>query len=126
MTEEYADERRAADHVRRLLDIVACTTRFGKPRNVKVLSPTVTTPGKKNGKSSGKQSNGGGDLVGSGHLVEEASVISDNYDMASIRPTPKLSEFYEFFNFSHLSPPIMSRVSSFFFQFSKFNKNNFV
>ncbi|XVF74771.1 hypothetical protein PTKIN_Ptkin13bG0138400 [Pterospermum kingtungense] len=28
-------------------------------------------------------------------------------DMVAIHPTPKLSEFYDFFSFSHLSPPIL-------------------
>ncbi|TQD68874.1 hypothetical protein C1H46_045593 [Malus baccata] len=27
--------------------------------------------------------------------------------MVAIHPTPKLSDFYEFFSFSHLSPPIL-------------------
>ncbi|CAM8880453.1 unnamed protein product [Rhodiola kirilowii] len=109
--EDYTEETRAVDHVRRLLDIVACTTRFGKQRNLKILSPA--TPGKKNGALQtprGKQPNGG-DEAGRDNqsaVPEEVSVISDSFDMASIHPTPKLSDFYEFFNFSHLSPPIIS------------------
>uniref|UniRef100_A0A7N0TI79 Clu domain-containing protein n=1 Tax=Kalanchoe fedtschenkoi TaxID=63787 RepID=A0A7N0TI79_KALFE len=109
--EDYTEERLAVDHVRRLLDIVACTTRFGKPRNLKVLSSA--TPGKKNGalqsqKSRGKQPDGGDEIGRENSAAEEASVISGSYDMALIHPTPKLSDFYEFFSFSHLAPPIIS------------------
>merc|ERR1712183_737009 len=31
----------------------------------------------------------------------------ENLGMVAIHPTPKLSEFYDFFSFSHLSPPIL-------------------
>ena len=34
--------------------------------------------------------------------------------MAAIHPTPKLSDFYEFFALSHLSPPILSGFCSAF------------
>jgi protein TIF31 len=33
--------------------------------------------------------------------------MSESMDMAAIHPTPKLSEFYDFFAFSHLPPPIL-------------------
>jgi hypothetical protein len=33
--------------------------------------------------------------------------------MAAVHPTPKLSDFYEFFSFSHLSPPILREYPSF-------------
>ncbi|KAK6147821.1 hypothetical protein DH2020_018733 [Rehmannia glutinosa] len=60
---------------------------------------------------------GGGSVDGWGITVagySTAPPISGSYDMAAIHPIPKLSDFYEFFSFSHLSPPILhlKRVES--------------
>ncbi|ESR40666.1 hypothetical protein CICLE_v10025019mg [Citrus x clementina] len=38
-----------------------------------------------------------------------SSAVSPSLDMAAIHPTPKLSEFYDFFSFSHLTSPILSK-----------------
>ncbi|XP_074566705.1 protein REDUCED CHLOROPLAST COVERAGE 3-like [Curcuma longa] len=89
--EKYATEQQAVAHVRRLLDIVACTTAFGKhkqhqhqqqPLNA---SRPITDP------------------------ILEATLpaISDKFDMAAIHVPPKLADFYDFFSFSHLSSPIL-------------------
>ncbi|KAK9282399.1 hypothetical protein L1049_005316 [Liquidambar formosana] len=115
--EEYTEETQAVSHVRRLLDIVASTTRFSKPRTNRATTPTSTTPtattearAKKNrthhGRSSSPPSTNGESRTGS---PSEPSIpaIAERYDMATIHPTPKLSDFYEFFSFSHLSPPIL-------------------
>ncbi|XP_062220553.1 protein REDUCED CHLOROPLAST COVERAGE 2-like [Phragmites australis] len=89
--EDYTEELAVA-HVRRLLDIVACTTAFGvrKPEQ-KPASPDAAAPeadkAAKSG-SPGKQAPGGGG-------GEEP-----------MYPPPKLGQFYDFFTFSHLSPPL--------------------
>nr|XP_043619681.1 protein TSS-like [Erigeron canadensis] len=68
----------AVAHVRRLLDIVACTTAFGAP-------PSRTTDGEN-------------DVA---DLLEKGDVAA-----AEMYPPPKLGQFYDFFSFSHLTPPI--------------------
>ncbi|KAL1298056.1 hypothetical protein HN51_042481 [Arachis hypogaea] len=89
--EDYREESQAVEHVRRLLDIVSCTTRFSKPK--------PNHKPKKNGKaqldnniisSSPDKPNGGN---GGGRRA--------------LHPAPMLSTFYDFFSFSHLSPPIL-------------------
>ncbi|XP_061340080.1 protein REDUCED CHLOROPLAST COVERAGE 3 [Gastrolobium bilobum] len=110
--EDYAEEAQAVAHVRRLLDIVACTTRFGKPK--RGLSSPDSKP-KKNGKAQHQNKTSlsppatpnGESRVGSPSSEPPASPISDNVGMVAIHPTPKLSDFYEFFSFSHLSSPIL-------------------
>ncbi|KAL0319115.1 UNVERIFIED_CONTAM: protein TSS [Sesamum angustifolium] len=106
--EDYADESRAVSHVRRLLDIVACTTRFAKPKGGGGGTESRSK------KSKVQQST----AVPDGELRSPETPppppISGCYDMAAIHPIPKLSDFYEFFSFSHLSPPILhlKRVES--------------
>ncbi|GLT57310.1 hypothetical protein SLA2020_302920 [Shorea laevis] len=78
--EDYTEEAQAVAHVRRLLDITACTTRFAKSRR----SPSTRNP-----------------------EPSVSAAISENLGMAAVHPTPKLSDFYEFFSFAHLSPPIL-------------------
>ncbi|XP_028766383.1 protein TSS isoform X2 [Neltuma alba] len=106
--EDYMEEAQAVAHVRRLLDIVACTSRFSKPRRA------LTSPDSKSKKTSKAQNNQKRNSsppttnedfrIGS---PEPVSPISDHLGMVAIHPTPKLSDFYEFFSFSHLSPPIL-------------------
>ncbi|XP_020968141.1 protein TSS isoform X2 [Arachis ipaensis] len=89
--EDYREESQAVEHVRRLLHIVSCTTRFSKPK--------PNHKPKKNGKaqlhnntiSSSPDKPDGGNGGGRGAL----------------HPAPMLSTFYDFFSFSHLSPPIL-------------------
>ncbi|WJX42739.1 hypothetical protein P8452_29936 [Trifolium repens] len=110
--EDYNDEIQAITHVRRLLDIIACTTRFGKPKR-NLLGPDSKP--KKNGKAQNQNKSSvsppatpNGEIrVGSPLSEPPASPISDNVGMVAIHPTPKLSDFYEFFSFSHLTPPIL-------------------
>ena len=117
LVEDYTEEAQAIAHVRRLLDIVACTSRFAKARRA------LTSPHSKARKSSKAQNNqknnpsppttpNGETRVGSPAGV---SPISDNLGMVAIHPTPKLSDFYEFFSFSHLTPPILREYSFSFF-----------
>nr|CAB3485959.1 unnamed protein product [Digitaria exilis] len=99
--EEYATEEQAVAHVRRLLDIVACTTAFAKPRDGAARHKSskhgrpATPPSPPAPASTG--AHGGG---------EGAPPISEAHDMAAIRPPPKLGEFYDFFSFAHLTPPV--------------------
>ncbi|KAI3455290.1 hypothetical protein Pfo_030825 [Paulownia fortunei] len=110
--EDYSDESRAASHVRRLLDIVACTTRFAKPKGGSGGGGTESRPKKsKIQQSTAVAASPDGEL----RSPETAPpAISGSYDMVAIHPIPKLSDFYEFFSFSHLSPPILhlKRVES--------------
>lgn len=111
--EDYTEEAQAIAHVRRLLDIVACTTRFGRPK--RSLSSPDSKPNKKNGKAQHQNKTGlsppatpnGESRVGSASSEAAPSPISENVGMKAIHPTPKLSDFYEFFSFSHLTPPIL-------------------
>lgn len=92
-------------HVRRLLDIVACTTAFAKPRDGAAKHKSskhgrpATPPSQPTPASTG--AHGGGSGSGEG-----APPISEAHDMAAIRPPPKLGEFYDFFSFAHLTPPV--------------------
>lgn len=122
-SEDYNEESQATTHVRRLLDIIACTTKFGKPKR-NIPGPDSSKP-KKNGKAHNQIKNGlsppatpnGETRVGS-PTSEPASPISENVGMVAIHPTPKLSDFYEFFSFSNLTPPILRESLSLSLQFS--------
>ncbi|KAK4775252.1 hypothetical protein SAY86_010187 [Trapa natans] len=110
--EDYTEDLAVA-HTRRLLDIVACTTSFG---------PSSTSP-KTTVRSSIKDS-GSKDSVGTypGEAGAAAAHVScteingkitcEKVDpaaavgVASMCPPPRLGQFYDFFSFSHLTPPI--------------------
>lgn len=97
--EDYSEEDQAKAHVRRLLDIVSCTTCFGKPSNGRSESPTPSSsPAKSKNKISSRPSSPSDD---------EISPISEQFGMAAIQPQPKLSSFYDFFSFSHLTSPLI-------------------
>lgn len=81
-TEDYVEESQALTQVRRVLDIVACTTRFS---------------------SASKSSSNKPLAVGNGNPAAEG------LDMVAIHPTPKLSQFYEFFSVPNVSPPILRK-----------------
>lgn len=127
-TEDYTEEL-AVGHVRRLLDIVACTTSFGPSKTTGRASPKESGPneneagpesegfesnpktakdvganrGAPNGPKSPRPDGGGGDAAEKG---DAAAVLC---------PPPRLGQFYDFFSFSHLTPPIQCE---FFFSFS--------
>ncbi|GAV80990.1 eIF3_p135 domain-containing protein/TPR_12 domain-containing protein [Cephalotus follicularis] len=110
LTEEEYDEERAAAHVRRVLDIVACTTCFGPSPSASKNAPgaqdktTVTAAKKTTGKS------------------QATAVASKQPPPVSPKPSPKdeeleaegemshscpkLGSFYDFFSLSHLIPPL--------------------
>ncbi|KAK7292807.1 hypothetical protein RJT34_15661 [Clitoria ternatea] len=91
LVEEDYDEDRAVAHVRRLLDIVACTTSFGPssppPKNVAASVP-------KSGQSQ---------LPPAEHPPKNAAADADGEISHSC---PKLENFYEFFSLSHLTAPL--------------------
>ncbi|KAI7731372.1 hypothetical protein M8C21_011483 [Ambrosia artemisiifolia] len=99
-SEDYTDEAQSVDHVRRLLDIVASTTRFTKPKAGKSAAGGGGEGRSKKTRSQNVQVSASSD--GGGETVEP-----ENLDMAAIQPVPKLSDFYDFFSFSSLSPPIL-------------------
>ncbi|KAG5021740.1 hypothetical protein JHK85_018082 [Glycine max] len=90
LVEEDYDEDRAVAHVRRLLDIVACTTSFGPP-SPKNDSGTVQKSGKSEAPPS-KQS------------AKDAAAADLDGEIS--HSCPKLENFYEFFSLSHLTAPI--------------------
>uniref|UniRef100_A0A803LE96 Clu domain-containing protein n=1 Tax=Chenopodium quinoa TaxID=63459 RepID=A0A803LE96_CHEQI len=104
--DEYNNKAQAMAHVRRLLDIVACTSWFNKPKGQR---PTSSDHKSKKSKAHspihvGPPPSNEGPRIQNGPSI---SVISEENDMAALHPTPKLSEFFEFFSFSHLSPPLL-------------------
>ncbi|KAF3651025.1 putative Cupredoxin superfamily protein [Capsicum annuum] len=114
--EDYTEESQVVDHVRRLLDIVACTTRFAKPKPGKFAAPGgAVTCSESRAKKSKAQRNASSrptsppsDGAAPPSSEHSAPAAQEENDMVAIHPIPKLSDFYEFFSFSHLSPPILS------------------
>ncbi|XVF86410.1 hypothetical protein PTKIN_Ptkin18bG0037600 [Pterospermum kingtungense] len=115
--EDYTEEAQAVAHVRRLLDIVACTTRFSKPKRLRSQpssGPSDSKSKKVNGRPHQSNNNAppapfdGAEGSASETVSSISAAISASMDMAAIHPTPKLSEFYDFFSFSHLTPPILN------------------
>ncbi|KAL0723533.1 hypothetical protein Bca4012_038132 [Brassica carinata] len=80
--QDYVEESQALTQVRRVLDIVACTTRFFSSASKSSTSKSLA--------------------VGNGN-----SAAPEGLDMVAIHPTPKLSQFYEFFSVHNVSPPIL-------------------
>ncbi|GMQ08986.1 hypothetical protein CsSME_00052497 [Camellia sinensis var. sinensis] len=108
--EDYTEVSHALAHVRRLLDIVACTTRFAKPKGGRPAGVAAATGGraKKISRSHSPTTTVGPPSPPSdGEIRSSEPPTSKSYEMAAIHPIPKLSDFYEFFSFSHLSPPIL-------------------
>ncbi|KAA8520744.1 hypothetical protein F0562_014984 [Nyssa sinensis] len=115
LVEEDYDEESATAHVRRLLDIVACTTCFGPSaskdakcdssgKNARVAQDNKNA--KKSGKSQtiNKQSSPSPQPPPqSSSSSKDASVEGEGEVSNSC---PKLGSFYEFFSLSHLTPPL--------------------
>ncbi|XP_011079362.1 protein TSS [Sesamum indicum] len=136
--EEYT-EGQAVAHIRRLLDIVACTTSFGgsssTPKNGRTgakdsgpkepgstASPTDSecaasdsSPKPKAADKKAGGNNGGVPKLKPAKAEVPASPTgasgtdtADKGDAAAAMmcPPPRLGQFYDFFSFSHLTPPI--------------------
>ncbi|XP_010521533.1 PREDICTED: protein TSS [Tarenaya hassleriana] len=96
--EDYEKECQAVDHVRRLLDIVACTTRFGR------LKRDHSKSSKKSLVADGNQPQ----PRGNSSEPSAPAAVSEGLDMVAIHPTPKLSDFYDFFSLPHVPSPILN------------------
>ncbi|KAG9455942.1 hypothetical protein H6P81_000450 [Aristolochia fimbriata] len=93
IVEEDYTEGQSVSHVRRLLDIVACTSSFG---------PSPLKP-------SSAPSNGNHKTKTETAVAAAEATIKDSAekgDGASMCPPPRLSPFYEFFSFAHLPSPV--------------------
>ncbi|KAM7268027.1 hypothetical protein ACFE04_010193 [Oxalis oulophora] len=90
--EDYTEEQAIA-HIRRLLDIVACTTSFGSSAKPAIRVTGLTENDKKSP---------GGNLVNDVQKIDKAVVDP----AVSLYPPPQLANFYDFFSFSNLTPPI--------------------
>ncbi|XP_027901951.1 protein TSS isoform X2 [Vigna unguiculata] len=98
--EDYTEELAVA-HIRRLLDIVACTTSFAsatKPPACKSKDPTE--PGSENGSETSPRLKPVDPNSDSGNA--KADKVDGDISMC---PPPRLGQFYDFFSFSHLTPP---------------------
>ncbi|XP_010448033.1 PREDICTED: protein TSS [Camelina sativa] len=104
--EDYTEEQATA-HIRRLLDIVACTTAFGPSK-----PPVIRTPPKDSEKKESNSTEGDShadkDAVISGSGLSPKSQTAESADKGEINmcPPTRLGQFYEFFSFSYLTPPI--------------------
>lgn len=124
--EDYTEDLAIA-HIRRLLDIVACTTAFsGSASSTKTSGRTGSKePGSTEGEhgpdNGGSDKNKGGEKksnsaagakspktegLGGGDAAEKGDVAA-----AAMYPPPRLGQFYDFFSFSHLTPPIQCEFS---------------
>lgn len=148
LAEDYTEELAVA-HIRRLLDIVACTTSFGgssnSPKSTARTSPkdiaskescltdyeaALPSPETGSEQSFKPKSTGTGDkkaATGSGggaqnlkHGPKGFRNLDGSYDSSekadgsiSMCPPPRLGQFYEFFSFSCLTPPLQCELSMF-------------
>jgi protein TIF31 len=132
MVEEDYTEELAVGHVRRLLDIVACTTSFGPGKTTGRGSPKESGP-KETGSNehevgpdneglvaNGQKRSDGGPPRGApngpksprsdGAAVGGGGDTAEKGDAAAVLcPPPRLGQFYDFFSFSHLTPPIQCK-----------------
>ncbi|CAN6449876.1 unnamed protein product [Victoria cruziana] len=89
--EDYTEEQ-AVGHVRRFLDIVACTTAFGK-------NGEKGAAGKKQGSSSPTAASTNAEAA-------ETHDGKNSRGSTLIHPPSKLGQFYDFFSLSHVPSPI--------------------
>ncbi|KAJ8444710.1 hypothetical protein Cgig2_030384 [Carnegiea gigantea] len=108
LVEEEYDKESAAAHVRRLLDIVACTTSFGPSaddaQNVR-SAQDKSASGKKSGEKNEAPRPPPEGSAGKSSSKDDVSMLIDGEGETNSL-CPKLGSFYEFFSLSHLSPPI--------------------
>uniref|UniRef100_A0A1J3JXP1 Clustered mitochondria protein n=1 Tax=Noccaea caerulescens TaxID=107243 RepID=A0A1J3JXP1_NOCCA len=113
--EDYTEEQSTA-HIRRLLDIVACTTAFGSskpPVSRTSTKESVSSEGDSRAdKDAGDSSSG---LSPKPNESEKKLVVGGNESKAAeggekgeinMCPPIRLGQFYDFFSFSYLTPPI--------------------
>ncbi|XP_030488790.2 protein REDUCED CHLOROPLAST COVERAGE 1 [Cannabis sativa] len=112
LVEEDYDDETATAHVRRVLDLVACTTSFGaspagKDQNTKPDASVSVGGGK--GASGAQEKNSKKFTItksqgSSGPTKQDVAVVDSEADLS--HSCPKLGAFYEFFSLSHLTPPL--------------------
>ncbi|EOA18408.1 hypothetical protein CARUB_v10006951mg [Capsella rubella] len=102
--EDYTEEQATA-HIRRLLDIVACTNAFGPSKPP--VSRTPPNEKKESGSTEG-DSPADKDAGDSGSGLSPKAQAAEGTDKGEINmcPPTRLGQFYEFFSFSYLTPPI--------------------
>ncbi|GAB4838152.1 hypothetical protein Ancab_027681 [Ancistrocladus abbreviatus] len=127
IVEENYTEDTAVGHIRRLLDIVACTTAFG-PRNsakngskepassesevsqasgVENYTKSTAKDKKPNlGYCGGTQKKVKAEATGAGDDEAKEAAVEKGDTAVSLCPPPRLAQFYDFFSFSHLTAPI--------------------
>jgi protein TIF31 len=113
VAEDYTEDLSIA-HIRRLLDIVACTTSFGASST----SPTKPAGRIGNSKESGSKEISSTETRGDNKKSVSKSGNDDCTDAmekadaeVSMCPPPRLGQFYDFFSFSHLTPPVQCQLS---------------
>ncbi|KAL0379395.1 UNVERIFIED_CONTAM: protein TSS [Sesamum angustifolium] len=115
LVEEDYDEDTATAHVRRLLDIVACTTSFGpSPSKDSSSSSSPAPPTPKGGEPSKDEDNKPSKKsTKSPRPKTKKENSSPPPDSAPVdaegdmnNTSPKLGSFYDFFSLSHLTPPL--------------------
>lgn len=120
------------DHIRRLLDIVACTTYFGgsltSPRTgskTGTKEPGPRDPGSPDSNSGSQdaapdsspkpkaavlpKSKPGKPEVSAAEAGSDAAAKGEAA-VSVMYPPPRLGQFYDFFSFSHLTPPIQCEL----------------
>ncbi|KAL0754447.1 hypothetical protein Bca101_092115 [Brassica carinata] len=104
--EDYTEEQATA-HIRRLLDIVACTTAFGSSKTpVSRASPKESGSNEDAGDSGSNLSpKSEKKLVVGGCEASPAAEVGEKGEI-NMSPPIRLGQFYEFISFSHLTPPI--------------------
>ncbi|XP_058100419.1 protein REDUCED CHLOROPLAST COVERAGE 1 [Magnolia sinica] len=127
LVEEDYDEDRAVAHVRRLLDIFACTTCFG-PSAAKDAAAAAAAAADKDCKcEAGKNAGSAQDKVKNPSKTQGSKkpsspppsptstkdAVAESEDEMN-GACPRIGAFYEFFSLSHLSPPIqfVRRITS--------------
>ncbi|XP_078443791.1 tetratricopeptide repeat (TPR)-like superfamily protein [Wolffia australiana] len=116
LVEEDYTEEIAIGHVRRLLDIIACTTAFGSPSPGKNAGGTGKNDGRRETESILSEVESKDEGLGTekkpGSPISTRAPGECNKD-EPMYPPPKLGQFYDFFSFAHLTPPLQYvRLSS--------------
>ncbi|KAL5547598.1 hypothetical protein UlMin_002829 [Ulmus minor] len=99
--EDYTEELAVA-HIRRLLDIVACTTSFGSGSPKPAGRFSSKEPGSNEAEIGATPAN----AVGAAQRKSPEAADKGGDPAVSMCPPPRLGQFYEFFSFSHLTPPL--------------------
>ncbi|PRQ37693.1 putative clustered mitochondria protein [Rosa chinensis] len=105
--EDYTEEQAVA-HIRRLVDIVACTTSFGSssssPRTPG--SASVPAPVRSSSKESGLDEGDEHNAVPKTKVSSPIPIAGEKGGESAMYPPPRLGQFYDFFSLSHLTPPL--------------------